>query len=119
MKIHGLKSPLMLIHMKHLPFSEGDLHKFTVSDNNMRMREPRLAITGLAVDDCASSCLSEQYFDCEAFSFCYDVGDCFLHDVWPVDHPELLVSSSSCDLYRRESKPGNTLNGQLHFFLVT
>ncbi|XP_025109444.1 uncharacterized protein LOC112573362 isoform X2 [Pomacea canaliculata] len=80
---------------------EGDLHKFTVSDKNMRMREPRLAITGLAVDDCASSCLSEQYFDCEAFSFCYDVGDCFLHDVWPVDHPELLDTSSTCDLYRR------------------
>ncbi|XP_025109442.1 uncharacterized protein LOC112573361 [Pomacea canaliculata] len=79
---------------------EADLHGFTHAGYNIKTAQSRWAITGIAVDDCASACLSEQFFDCDAFDYCYNTGDCFLFDSWVVDHAD-FDNSSTCDLFRR------------------
>ncbi|XP_025110065.1 uncharacterized protein LOC112573701 [Pomacea canaliculata] len=79
---------------------EGDFNKFTVTTHDMMLFNSRLVLSGIAVDDCASACLNEQFFDCEAFDYCYTVGDCYLYDIWS-DDPRNLDIYSSCDIFRR------------------
>lgn len=95
---------LELFYLKYLSFSEADLHGFTHAGYNIKTAQSRWAITGIAVDDCASACLSEQFFDCDAFDYCYNTGDCFLFDSWVVDHAD-FDNSSTCDLFRRKLWP--------------
>ncbi|XP_060081859.1 uncharacterized protein LOC132561146 [Ylistrum balloti] len=56
----------------------------------------------VAVDDCAAACLSEDIFDCQSFSYCYNSETCVLSATHPDENLQEVKYSSACDLFSRQ-----------------
>ena len=61
------------------------------------------SLRGLSVDECASSCVDEETYNCQSFHYCWNAGACFLSRRHPDEQPNMLRDTPSCDLYIRES----------------
>ncbi|KAH3695076.1 uncharacterized protein LOC127861585 isoform X2 [Dreissena polymorpha] len=61
-----------------------------------------LIITGVAIDDCATGCLSQQSWVCNSFSYCFDTGYCILSKLHPDARPSAVVNKPLCDLYSKK-----------------
>ncbi|XP_076072819.1 uncharacterized protein LOC143044643 [Mytilus galloprovincialis] len=58
-------------------------------------------LTGISVDDCAESCLTELEFDCFSFVYCYKTGVCLLASTYAQNRTDLIYDRPKCDLYYR------------------
>ncbi|XP_022318193.2 uncharacterized protein LOC111121287 isoform X2 [Crassostrea virginica] len=65
---------------------------FTQTDN---------AIGGISVEDCASRCVDNMEYECLSFSYCFDLGDCFLSHVHADNSSGIVQRQEYCDLYSR------------------
>ncbi|XP_048762219.2 uncharacterized protein LOC125670858 [Ostrea edulis] len=59
------------------------------------------AIGGLSVEDCARRCVSNMEYECLSFSYCFDLGDCFLSHVHADNSSGIVQRQEYCDLYSR------------------
>ncbi|XP_045160293.2 uncharacterized protein LOC123525366 [Mercenaria mercenaria] len=59
-------------------------------------------LTGIAIDDCASACLTQQSWVCNSFSYCFDTGYCSLSKLHPDERPTAVVNHQLCDLYTKK-----------------
>lgn len=78
------------------------LNKFNMQINKNIPGYDDLILTGVAIDDCASSCLAEQSWVCNSFSFCFDTGYCVLSKLHPDTRPSVVVNKPLCDLYSKK-----------------
>ncbi|XP_076462458.1 uncharacterized protein LOC143294838 [Babylonia areolata] len=83
------------------PASSSVMANFQVIPNKLG-KGSQMAIPGLSVDDCASSCLEEMTFPCQSFHYCWEAGTCFISKQHPDERPNMLKDSSGCDLYYRD-----------------
>lgn len=60
-------------------------------------------IGGLSVEDCARRCMDNMEYECLSFSYCFDLGDCFLSHVHADNSSGIVQSQEYCDLYSRKS----------------
>lgn len=85
-------------------FSVSTLQQFTVLNNKQVANYDDLILTGLSVDDCASSCIAEEYFQCASFEYDYNAATCVLSHLHPDETPKLIKNQNGVDLYiRKES----------------
>jgi hypothetical protein len=66
------------------------------------LKNNEINLAGVAVDECASTCMSEQEIDCQSFTYCYSTARCYLNAHHPEDHLEIVTDHSLCDVYSRE-----------------
>lgn len=56
-------------------------------------------LTGIAIDDCAQACLSQQSWVCNSFSYSFDTGYCTLSKLHPDERPGVVKNVPLTDLY--------------------
>ncbi|XP_052774803.1 uncharacterized protein LOC128213258 [Mya arenaria] len=78
------------------------MNKFNMQINKNIPGYDDLVLTGVAIDDCASSCISEQSWVCNSFSYCFDTGYCVLSKLHPDTRPSVVVNKPLCDLYSKK-----------------
>ena len=79
-----------------------DLHtRFQLYRTGAQMSQSAQSLAGVAVDECATACLSEDMFTCDTFSYCYVSGDCYLNTNRPATNHDLVTIDPLCDLYTR------------------
>lgn len=59
------------------------------------------SIAGLSVEDCARRCINNMEYECLSFSYCFDLGDCFLSHVHADNSSGIVQRQEYCDLYSR------------------
>lgn len=67
------------------------------------------SIAGLSVEDCARRCINNMEYECLSFSYCFDLGDCFLSHVHADNSSGIVQRQEYCDLYSRKSRYSNPL----------
>lgn len=72
-------------------------------------------LSGISVDDCAESCLTELEFDCYSFVYCYKTGVCLLASTYAQNRTDLIYDRPKCDLYYSKTL---ILNKRKHIFLI-
>lgn len=83
-------------------FSVSTLQQFTVLNNKQVPNYDDLILTGMSVDDCASACVSEEYFQCGSFEYDYNAATCYLSHLHPDETPKLIKNQNGVDLYIRK-----------------
>ncbi|XP_029640949.1 uncharacterized protein LOC115215790 [Octopus sinensis] len=53
----------------------------------------------VSVDDCANLCINNKILNCEAFTYCYLRGSCFLSDIHPNDTN--VQATDGCNIFQR------------------
>ncbi|XP_048758881.2 uncharacterized protein LOC125668617 isoform X1 [Ostrea edulis] len=87
---------------------------FTEYKQNSIMVKSDFSLNGIAVDDCATECLTEELFDCQSFVYCTGQKLCLLSKVHPDLNQTFVQPHKFCDLYTRQyldhynAKPGTT-----------
>ncbi|XP_076462226.1 uncharacterized protein LOC143294704 isoform X2 [Babylonia areolata] len=90
-------------------------NQFQVYRSGSSMSSSALILAGMAVDECATACLGQLSFTCNAFSYCFSTGYCLLNANRPATSPKLLSPALQCDVYSRRyldsytQYPGRTL----------
>ncbi|KAK3090575.1 hypothetical protein FSP39_012798 [Pinctada imbricata] len=70
---------------------------------------------GLAIDDCAAACLTEELFPCQAFDYCYNDGSCYLSGTHPDSNGTFTQNQTYCFVFGRQyldsytAIPGSTM----------
>lgn len=75
--------------------------KFHLYRTGAQMSGTILQQTGLAVDECATACLSQLSFICDTFTYCYTTANCFLNTDRPDNNISLVTSNIFCDIFTR------------------
>lgn len=72
---------------------------FTKYKQNSIMVKSDFSLNGIAVDDCATECLTEELFDCQSFVYCTGQKLCLLSKVHPDLNQTFVQPHKFCDLY--------------------
>lgn len=88
-----------ILKIKQFCITGRPLRSFSLFKNNVVYKHNDEKLQGLAVDDCAVSCLMEETFDCQSFEYCTATELCYLSKIQPDVNSTLLVQSSTCNLY--------------------
>ncbi|XP_061191548.1 uncharacterized protein LOC133199694 [Saccostrea echinata] len=59
------------------------------------------SFSGISVEDCARRCISNLEYECLSFSYCFDLGDCFLSHIHADNSSGIAQRQEYCDLYSR------------------
>jgi hypothetical protein len=78
------------------------LRHFNIYRNYFIFTQTDKAIAGLSVEDCARRCVTNLEYECLSFSYCFDVGDCFLSHVHADNSSGIVQRQEYCDLYSRK-----------------
>lgn len=83
-------------------FIVSTLNQFQLLNNKVVPNYDDLILTGLSVDDCAASCVTEDAFVCSSFEYDYNSGTCYLSHIHPDETPKLIKNQNGFDLYIRK-----------------
>lgn len=83
-------------------FIVSTLNQFQLLNNKVVPNYDDLILTGLSVDDCSASCVTEDSFVCASFEYDYNSGTCYLSHIHPDETPKLIKNQNGFDLYIRK-----------------
>ncbi|XP_071140792.1 uncharacterized protein [Mytilus edulis] len=84
------------------PSAVSTLNQFQLLNNKIVPNYDDLILTGLSVDDCSASCVTEDSFVCSSFEYDYNSGTCYLSHIHPDETPKLIKNQNGFDLYIRD-----------------
>ncbi|XP_045160291.2 uncharacterized protein LOC123525365 isoform X4 [Mercenaria mercenaria] len=91
------------------------MDRFSVQTNKYIPGYSDMILTGLSIDDCASTCLNRMSFVCNSFWYDFTTGYCVLSRLHPDERPNLVVNNAFTDMYSKkytvdyEMVPGTTV----------